>query len=301
MTVAETIKRFSPGMTLALAVVMFTLGGLAFWFLGRGEHLESVFVRETQKAQLVSRMRADLYAAAEAEKSAVLAETDQASVDFANRARAAADQVAASLKEYKALPTGKPGEAELLRRFEDAFAEYRKADEEVLDLAVQNTNLKAYALSFGPAADALAKMEQALKPVMDARGGGKSAEAALLAARALNEALRIQTLHAPHISEKTEPRMDELEKRMALADKGVRADLSALGAVAGQKTAAPALAAYEEFHKITAEVVRLSRLNTNVRSLDLSLGRKVKVLAVCDEALQALKENLGGIGAKAVK
>ena len=302
MTSQEQEKRFPPGLTLALAALMLVLGGLAFWFLGRGEHLESVFVRETHKAQLVSRMRADLYAAAEAEKSAVLAETDPASIDFANRARAAADQVAAELKEFKGLTPADPEETTLLRRFEEAFAEYRKADEEVLELAVQNTNLKATALSFGPAADALAKMELALKPALDSRGkGGKSAEAALFATQALAEALRIQALHAPHIAERTEARMDELEKRMAQADKAVRAGLSALAAVAGQGTVAPALAAYEEFQKTTAEVVRLSRLNTNVRSLDLSLGRKVKVLAVCDEVLQALKEHVGGVAAKGTR
>lgn len=297
MNVSEMKSRFSPGMTLALAALMIVFSGLALWFLGRGEHLESAFVRDSQKAQLVSRMRADLYAAAEAEKSAVLAETDAASQDNARRAQAAAEQVAAELKEFKALPVGNPEEAERLRRFEDAFSEYRKADEEVLALAVQNTNLKAFALSFGPASEALAMMELALRPVLAAGGkGGKAAEAALLASRALTEALRIQALHAPHITEKTEVRMDELEKRMAEADKEVRAALGALG-----PSGAPALTAYEEFQKVTAEVVRLSRLNTNVRSLALSLDRKVKVLAVCNQTLEALKEHLGGLGVKATR
>jgi hypothetical protein len=297
MNLSDVRSRFSPGLTLALAALMLVLSGLALWYLGRGEHLESAFVRDSQKAQLVSRMRADLYAAAEAEKSAVMAETDAASKDNARRAQAAAEQVAAELKEFKALPVGNPEEAELLRRFEDAFSEYRKADEEVLALAVQNTNLKAFALSFGPASEALAKLELTLKPVLDAGGkDGKATAAALLASKALTEALRIQALHAPHITEKTEARMDELEKRMAEADKEARAALGRLGS-----SGAPALAVYEEFQKVTAEVVRLSRLNTNVRSLDLSLGRKVKVLAVCDEALLALKAHLGGLGVKATR
>jgi D-mannonate dehydratase len=283
MSLSEVKPRFSPGLILALAAFMLVLSGLALWFLGRGEHLESAFVRGSQKAQLVSRMRAELYAAADAEKSAVMAETDAASQDNAKRAQAAADQVAATLKEFKALPAGNAEETTQLRRFEDAFAEYRKVDEEVLALAVQNTNLKAFALSFGPAAEALAKMEQALKPVIDAGGKGGKTAAALLASRAYVEALRIQTLHAPHITERADARMDALEKRMAESDKLVRADLAGLGASGVQ-----ALAAYDEFQKITTEIVRLSRLNTNVRSLDLSLDRKVKVLAQCDEALGAL-------------
>ena len=290
-------SRFSPGLTLALAAFMIALSGLSIWYLGRGISIESAFVRDSQKAQLVSRMRANLYAAAEAEKSAVMADTDAASQDNARRAQAAAEQVAAELKEFKALPVGNPEETALLRRFEEAFVEYRKADEEVLALAVQNTNLKAFALSFGPASEALAKMELALRPVLDAGGqGGKAAATALLASRALTEALRIQALHAPHITERTDARMDELEKRMAEADTEARAALGALG-----PSGAPALATYEEFQKVTAEVVRLSRLNTNVRSLDLSLDRKVKVLAVCSQALDALKEHLGGLGVKATR
>ena len=297
MNISEMKSRFSPGLTLALAAFMIALSGLALWYLGRGDHLESAFVRDSQKAQLVSRMRADLYAAAEAEKSAVMAETDAASQDNAKRAQVAADQITLALKEFKALPVGNPEEVERLRRFEDALAEYRKVDEEVLALAVQNTNLKASALSFGPAMEALAKMELALKPVLDASGKGEKATAkALLAAKALAGAWRIQALHAPHITEKTDARMDELEARMAAADKDVHADLDGLGAAGGQ-----ALAAYKEFHKTTTEVVRLSRLNTNVRSLGLSLDRKVKVLAVCIEALDALKEHLGGLGVKATR
>lgn len=297
MNLPDMRSRFSPGLTLALAAFMIVLSGLALWYLGRGEHLESAFVRGSQKAQLVSRMRADLYAAAEAEKSAVLAETDAASQDNAKRAQAAAGQVAAALQEFRALPVGNPEEAELLRRFEAAFAEYRKVDEEVLALAVQNTNLKAFALSFGPASEALAMMELALRPVLDAGDkGGKATAAALLASKAFTGALRIQALHAPHITEKTDVRMDELEKRMAEADKEVRAALGALG-----PSGAPALTPYEEFQNTTAEVVRLSRLNTNVRSLALSLDRKVKVLAVCIEALDALKEHLGGLGMKATR
>ena len=103
MTLSEVKKRFSPGLTLGLAALMIALSGVALWYLGRGEHLESAFLRESQKAQLVSRMRADLFSAAEAEKSAVLAETDEASQANAKRARATTDQVASSLAELKGL------------------------------------------------------------------------------------------------------------------------------------------------------------------------------------------------------
>jgi len=41
---------------------------------------------------------------------------------------------------------------------------------------------------------------------------------------------------------------------------------------------------------VTAEVIRLSRENTNVKSFELSLGRKRKIAAQCDEILISLQE-----------
>jgi hypothetical protein len=143
--------------------------------------------------------------------------------------------------------------------------------------------LKALALSFGSADTTLAEMEQALKPLLV----GQNDASARQAQRALAEALRIQARHAPHIMEKEDPRMDVLEKDMAASDKAVRASLAALG-----QPAAKALAAYERYWKLTADIVSLSRRNTNVRSLALSLERKTKVLAACDEALRVLEEHL---------
>ena len=280
---------------------------------GQGARFKEIFGRNIQMARLVGRMRVNLSAAAEAEKAAVLAETDEASLEYAKQARESVAQVAAALAESKKLAVTPSPDADLLQRFEQAFAEYRKLDEEVLALAVQNTNLKAQALSFDQATAALARMEQALAPYLDAQRPASpaispaAAQQSRLALRALAEALRIQAQHAPHITEKTEARMNELEARMAASDKLVRSSLAALAALAGQKGQAgqagvgPALAAYEDFQKVTAEVLRLSRQNTNVRSLALTLDRKTKALAMCEEVLTALEEKVHADMAKATR
>jgi hypothetical protein len=53
-----------------------------------------------------------------------------------------------------------------------------------------------------------------------------------------------------------------------------------------------AAAALNRFTSVNTEIVRLSRRNSNVRSLALSLGRKRTVTAECDDALRALVEEL---------
>jgi len=53
-----------------------------------------------------------------------------------------------------------------------------------------------------------------------------------------------------------------------------------------------ATAAFERFKWTNVEIVCLSRRNSNVRSLALSLGRKRTVTAECDDHLRALDEAL---------
>ena len=56
--------------------------------------------------------------------------------------------------------------------------------------------------------------------------------------------------------------------------------------------AAEAGAALDRFMGINDEIVTLSRRNSNVRSLALSLGRKRVVTAECEDDLRALEQAL---------
>lgn len=293
----------SRALRWGLLILALALGAMAAaQFAGRGK-FDDLFGGGMRKARLVGQMRAALYASAEAEKGAVLAETDEASLEYAGRARQELGRVAAALAECQGLtPSGGP-EPGLVAAFAGAFAEYRAQSEEILAQAVQNTNLKAQSLSFNESPKALERMERALAPLTGAPAGPKAAPQAAFALRALLEAQRIQSLHAPHIEEKDDARMDELEARMAEADKRARAALAALsgGQPGAALSATEALAAYEDFQKITARIKELSRLNTNVRSLALTLGRSTKLLAACDAALKAYEEKLQADMAKGTR
>lgn len=59
--------------------------------------------------------------------------------------------------------------------------------------------------------------------------------------------------------------------------------------------------AFAEFLAVTNQVVQLSRLNSNINSLELSLGRKRTVAAQCDDALAALQESVQQKTFKATK
>ncbi|MDO9633310.1 MAG: MCP four helix bundle domain-containing protein [Humidesulfovibrio sp.] len=293
-------KRFlictALGLVAVAAVVFMVLSGPGL----QGGKFKEIFGRNVLMARLVGSMRVNLYAVSEAEKSAVLADTDEASVEYARRARLSLDEVAKALAEYKTLVSAPSPDADLLKSFEQAFGEFRKVNEEVLALAVQNTNLKAQALSFDQSFAALGRMEQALSPYLEGQRGNP--KAGRVAARALAEALRIQALQAPHIMEKDEARMTGIEARMGAADTLVRASLAYLSSrLGGKDVADKALVAYNEVLKVTAQVLILSREITNVRSLVLTLDRKTKTLAMCDEALRALEDKVHADMAKGTR
>ena len=260
-----------------------------------------------KRLELLNQIRFGLAAASEAEKSAVLAVTDQDSQTFADQARAASAGVEQARKELGELvqQDGSQHEADLLEQFSQTFAELRRLDEELLGLAVKNTNLKAASLTFGPAADALREMDEALsRLVAQSDHAPEAGKVAPLALGAEIGALRIDTLLAPHVAEESDAKMDELEARMAQQDQDVRrdlAELAALPALAGNADLATAAARYDRFSELRREILTLSRENTNVRSTTISLSRKRGLLKLSEDALAALQQAIEqgpGAGAK---
>lgn len=243
----------------------------------------------------VNQMRFHLASATEAEKSAVLATTDKDSQVFADQARAETATVESLRADFEALAqTGK--ERDLLAEFSKAFTEFQQIDAQLLDLAVKNTNLKATALTFGPAAAAIDDMDAALMRLIaqgESSASPNARQVMLLAAGAQAGVRRIQVLLPPHIAEESDSKMDELEARMAAEDQQVRKDLKELANLLPSNTDLGAAAArYATFSELRKEILALSRANTNVRSLTISLNEKRTVTALCQDTLSALEKTI---------
>jgi hypothetical protein len=253
---------------------------------------------KAKRVEWVEQLRLALAQASEAEKSAVMATTDQESQSFADQARAQVATVERGRQELEVLlqTGGTRTEQDLLAQFSQAFTEFRRIDKDLLDMAVQNTNLKAYALAFGPATEVLNEMDAALSRIVAQNASSTSPEARQvmqLADDARIRVLRIQTLLAPHIAEESDQKMDELEARMAQEDLEIRKDLEGLSALlkpGGSPDLEAAASRYATFNGIKAQIIKLSRANTNVRSLALSLNQKRKVMLMCQDALTALEQ-----------
>ena len=292
--------KIRPGIKAALwmvpgAVLMLVLVLILGHFQKEQNPAEQLAFK-ARRVDLVSRIQLALSSASEAEKSAVMAITDQESNLFADQARVATAEVERERRELEELlkTGGTQSEKELLAQFSQAFTEFQRIDNDLLNLAVKNTNLKAYSLAFGPAADALDEMNHALSRIVAANVDSPEAmKTMLLAFGVENNALRIQALLAPHIAEESDEKMDKLEALMAKEDAQVRKDIDALKALpslSGDADRAKAASSYARFSKIRMQVLKLSRENTNVRSLAISLNQKRKVTLLCQDALNALKQ-----------
>jgi hypothetical protein len=276
------------------AIVLLALAAVMLYF-HRDPDPAARIAFKTQRLDRVGEMRLALATASEAELSAVMATTDEESQAYADQARAAVAQVEQGRVALADLLRrgGARGEQDSLAVFTAAFDDFRRIDRELLDLAVRNTNLKAYGLAFGAAADQIERMDAALSRIeAENAASAHAVEVMQLAGDARIAALRIATLLAPHIGEESGPKMDELEARMAREDRTVRANLARLasvpGAAAGGRLAI-AEASYARFGEIRAQILQLSRENTNVRSLTLSLTERRTVLLKCQDALAALE------------
>ena len=105
--------------------------------------------------------------------------------------------------------------------------------------------------------------------------------------------LLLQTLIPPHIAEESDQKMNELEVLMNKEDKQIRKNLDELTVLQKLKqnaNLATAVSSYALFSKIKTRILALSRENTNVKSLSISLNQKRKVMLLCQDTLDKLQQ-----------
>lgn len=253
-------------------------------------------VRLSEARHLSAELLVSFTKAGDASNRAVMADTDEASAAFAREAREASEKVQRQVDELEKLLSSLnyASEGDLLRAFGERFGSYRELDERVLGLAVENTNLKAQRLSFGPVRETADALRDALASVGPA-DAAQTWHVKALAGSVMSAVREIQALQAPHIAEADEAAMMRLEGTMHDAQTQARSALRELSALARRNDAplvADATKALDRLEALNAEVLELSRRNTNVRSVALALNEKGKLTAVCEEELRKLNDAL---------
>jgi hypothetical protein len=246
--------------------------------------------------RLASNIHLQFTRSAEAANRAVMAEADDVAAAAAEEARRARQAVERDTQILRATLESLRYRDDLrhLADFESRFTEYRRLVDEILPLAVENTNVKAQRLSFGPSREAAQSFHAALEQALTASAAvGDRCCTEAVAARARMAVLEIQVTHARHIAEAQDHAMTEMEAQMSAAAARARKAIDELRGMLPATSEAPldaAVAALDRFLSINTEIITLSRRNSDVRSLALSLGETRKVTAECEAHLQALEE-----------
>jgi hypothetical protein len=298
LTASRPVRLAAPLTVLTLATLIGTLG------CSTGKP-GLVLTEQVEARRLGADLRVQFTMAADAANRAVMADTDEASKDAAHEALKTRQQVESDVAALEAIlkGLGYMPDIQSLDEFKRQFAEYKKVDDETLNLAVENTNVKAQRLSFTAAQSAVDDFRKALDTLPRlARPSDRSRVEALIA-QATASALSIQVIQARHIAESDDQAMTKMEDQMALADRDARRNLADLQPLVpkGGLALSDANTALNQLKAVNDEIVQLSRRNTNVRSLALALGQLHSLRAKCEAALQMLSESLAQHEFKATK
>ncbi|EKO39569.1 MAG: hypothetical protein B193_1726 [Solidesulfovibrio magneticus str. Maddingley MBC34] len=239
-----------------------------------------------EKQRLAAQLQQSLLTTSDGANKSLLAPDEEAASRQAAAAKAAFEAGAAQLQSLSALiEKGKnPKEIEAIKPVVADFAELGSAYAALHALVARNTNVRAARLSRYEAAQAVDRLRQALAPVLAA----PDCPAAAAALRAIAAAQAILILHPLHIDERSAAGMDALEAAMNQDDREARAalialaDLAATSALSGPsgddgaeaQAAKAAQDAYEAFWTVHAAIIGLSRENSNIEAIALTMGRK---------------------------
>ena len=238
--------------------------------------------------------------ASNATDRAVMADTDATSASYAKDAAAAKDAIHVDLTALRPLliQLRYSDETAILDQFEKRLSDYEQLDRQILDLAVENTNLKAQELSFGPAqaaADTIAQTVDGVTALNPREAWHVKASAAVV----VGAVREILVLQAPHIAAPGDTSMTEIEARMKAAEATARNALSAMAPLVdppSRTKLASATDALNRFMEVNARIVAFSRRNSNVRSLAMALNQKPARVAPCEQSLRALDDALAHHG-----
>lgn len=283
-----------PRCTLCLALVAALLGVAALAGCS-GDNLQGRLRILQEMQRQVATVRTDLLLAVDSEKNALLSPTQSEAKGFLATAHAAMEDLHKTMAALsQTIRTGgNDKEKAALAAVESDFGEMAAIDATLRGLAGRNTNIRAAMLSRTEAALAVHRLQQALTPLIDSSYCPASQEAL----RIVTAALSILALHAQHIDESTAAGMDSLETAINRQNDRAQAAFERLSGLlppdAAQQNLPQARAAYADFWRVTGEVLKLSRENTNIEAESLTMGRKRLLTAKTLSDLAALEATLG--------
>ena len=159
----------------------------------------AAFERLARARQLSADLLVQFTKAANESDRAVMADTDEASVQWATDAGQTKQALHGDIEALGPLlqQAGYTNESEMLQEFSGRFRAFDDLDRRILELAVENSNLKAQRLSYGPAQEAADAFRDALSGLAAAAPDAERWHVQALVGHAVTTVREIQVLQAP--------------------------------------------------------------------------------------------------------
>lgn len=243
-------------------------------------------------------MRAKLLLAILAQKNAILATTDQGSLKDAEASRKWMSEVSQDLRSLSTLVSD-ASEQDLLGTFREAYEELGKVNEECLVLAVQNTNLKGANELYGRTHESVKRILEVLKGMETAIRAIEpkvpANEATALAVQGLaSDAQELVRVAGEHLATSaTDSKFADLDQRFKdlLEQLPKAAEKIQEGCRTANVSSGDLSSSVSTLRASLTEIIRLSTLDTNNRSTEISLttgkDRADTTMAAIDELVAA--------------
>ncbi len=293
------------GILVATILIVGLVGGGQLRRLNlRVRHLVNVTNRAVN---VTSKARILLLSSVRSEKNAAMAPDDARSASFSDEAQRNARDLDSLLPEVHALISESLGTSESkdLDDFRRSWDAYKTNQDEVLRLARMNTNVAGRRLLTGPIVERIGEIRQSLHALQARIHGqgspiqaGESADGSCKNSRfdaALNLVMahlaEVITAQHIHLDSTSDTEMNRLDVEIADLWGQVRQSLEQLQLLVDDNDRSPvaeALLAVPGLVKRSTEVQELSRTNSNLYCVELTITKTVELVDACDAALQRL-------------
>ncbi|MFO0427347.1 MAG: MCP four helix bundle domain-containing protein, partial [Planctomyces sp.] len=231
-----------------------------------------------QKIVIIGDVRAMLLTAVRHQKNAVMAPTDEDSVKYAEDSRKAVGDANGQVRTLRTRAAD-PGEMSLIDSLERTIDDFRKVNDECLDLAIQNTIIKATREIYGRGLLSLEEILRILDGIDAGVSGGTLPAEIVTPFRRAVMSLRRETeksfrLAAMHVDTPTsDPAFAEVDQRLKSQLEHLPDSLKAVDNLC-QTYSIPPESLSQNISQLRAsltEVQRLSTIDSNNKSTEISL------------------------------
>ncbi|HQX50664.1 MAG TPA: methyl-accepting chemotaxis protein [Planctomycetaceae bacterium] len=252
------------------------------------------------KTAVASEVNLQFLSSVRIQKNAIMAADDQSSINYATTSRGsitAARDLIGKLKEMVRKDHAL-GQQEAVDAVSKALDEFEKINSQVLDLAIQNTNLKSKTLVFGDLKRDIDALSTRLNSWIEevASKGAADAESAkrMKALYEMNEALATIPFNAiRHIESSSPEEMSVVEKKLdELQDQVLQGLMIASGGDTANQV--EVRAKMSDIKTLVTKITQFSRLDTNNRSVTMSLTETMTAVDECVKRFDELNNLLAG-------